>query len=149
MLDSLSPQKRVTAQTPPAFLAHGDADDLVPIQNSRMSDSACKAAKVQDTLVVEPGKNHSFGMDWAWPNALKDWMQKRGLLNNTVSLQGFPEKARSRENRAVVGFAPVKGIYLVRLCRKFDKLMPTWPGIIPGSRELPRQLSEYTTGGYE
>jgi hypothetical protein len=69
-VDSLCNQKWVTAQTPQTFLAHGDADNAVPIQNSRMFDSACKAFHVTDTLIVDPGKGHGYGMNGIWPEVI-------------------------------------------------------------------------------
>lgn len=87
LVDSLSNHKWVTAQTPPTFLAHGDADNVVPIQNSRMFDSACKVFHVPDTLVVDPGKAHGYGMNGIWPEALKNWLKKRGLLEKPVSIE--------------------------------------------------------------
>jgi predicted esterase len=110
-VDSLSNQKWVTAQTPQTFLAHGDADDAVPIQNSRMFDSACKAFNVPDTLVVDPGKGHAYGMNGIWPNALKNWMLKRGLLNKAVGTEHFQTKKRCGENRGILRYSTARGIY--------------------------------------
>ena len=111
-VDSLSNQKWVTSQTPQTFLSHGDGDWVVPIQNSRMFDSACKAFKVPDTLVVEPGKNHGYGMDGLWPDALKNWMLKRGLLTKPVGTEPFQTRKRDSENRCFLRYSPARGIYI-------------------------------------
>jgi len=111
-VDSLSSQKWVTAQTPQTFLAHGDADNTVPIQNSRMFDSACKASKVPDTLVVDPGQGHGYGMNGIWPNALKNWMLKRGLLTKPVVTERFRTKNRFVDNIETVRYSPDRGIYI-------------------------------------
>jgi acetyl esterase/lipase len=113
LVDSLSNQKWVNAQTPPTFLAHGDADNVVPIQNSRMFDSACKAFNVPDTLVVDPGKGHGYGMSGIWPAALKTWMGKRGLLEKTpvqVNREGF--RGKSIVPASYVRYSAGKGFHL-------------------------------------
>jgi acetyl esterase/lipase len=114
LVDSLSNQKWVTAQTPQTFLAHGDADDAVPIQNSRLFDSACKAFQVPDTLVVDPGKGHAYGMAGIWPDALKNWMLKRGLLTKQVGIEQFQAKRRPVEHWGSVRYSPTRGIYFTR-----------------------------------
>jgi acetyl esterase/lipase len=112
LIDSLSNQKRVTAQTPQTFLAHGDADDVVPIQNSRMFDSACKAFNVPDTLVVDPGKGHGYGMNGIWPDALKNWMLKRGLLVKPEGTNEFQVTKRTAENSYPLRYSTTRGMYL-------------------------------------
>jgi acetyl esterase/lipase len=86
LLDSLSNQKQVTAQTPPTFLDHGDADNVVPIQNSQMFDSACKANHVVDTFVVDPGKGHGFGMGGIWPPILISWLKGHGIITKPTAV---------------------------------------------------------------
>jgi acetyl esterase/lipase len=113
-VDSLSNQKWVSAQTPQTFLAHGDADNTVPIQNSRMFDSACKAFNVPDTLVVDPGKGHGYGMWGIWPDALKNWMLKRGLLAKTVGTESVPKDKSPVENKVCLRYSAAKGIFIGR-----------------------------------
>jgi hypothetical protein len=79
-----------------------------------MFDSACKAFKVPDTLVVEPGKNHGYGMDGIWPDALKNWMLKRGLLTKPVGTGPFQAKKRSVESICSMRYSPARGIYIAR-----------------------------------
>ena len=110
-IDSLSNQKWVTEQTPQTFLAHGDADDAVPIENSRMFDSACKAFNVPDTLVVDPGKGHGYGMAGLWPDALKNWMEKRGLLEIPIATERFHATTHRRERSGFMRYSPARGVY--------------------------------------
>ena len=86
LVDSLSNQKWVTTVTPPTFLAHGDQDFVVPIQNSQMFDSALKAKGILDTLVVDPGKAHGYGMAGIWPPILMKWMKAHNLIAPPVGL---------------------------------------------------------------
>jgi acetyl esterase/lipase len=86
LVDSLSNQKWVTPQTPQTFLAIGDADNTVPIQNSRMFDSALVANGVSEELLVEPGKDHGYGMNGNWPTALITWMKARGIIPKPVDI---------------------------------------------------------------
>ncbi len=86
LVDSLSNQKWVTAQTPPTFLAHGDKDFGVPIQNSQMFDSALKAKKIPDTLVVDAGKDHGYGMTGIWPSVLIPWLKAHNLIRSPVDI---------------------------------------------------------------
>ncbi len=123
LVDSLSNQKWVTAQTPQTFLAHGDADFTVPIQNSRMFDSACKAFNVPDTLVVEPGKGHGYGIWGDWPGALKSWMQKRGLLTKSVVVANRPQLLNhSQEKLMSLRYSKGRGITIISTMKHPDAI---------------------------
>ena len=80
LLDTLSNQKWVTPQTPKTFLSHGDADNLVPIQNSRLYDSALRANGVAEKLLVETGKAHGYGLAAMWPDSALAWLKAQGIL---------------------------------------------------------------------
>ncbi|MBN1757537.1 MAG: alpha/beta hydrolase fold domain-containing protein [Chitinispirillaceae bacterium] len=85
LLDSLSSQKWVNSQTPPTFLAHGSADNSVPIQNSMMFDSACAANGVPHKFMTDPGMGHGYGLAGTWPDTLIRWMHDRGITASTGS----------------------------------------------------------------
>lgn len=53
-----SPVSHVHAGAPPFHLAHGDADDAVPLAQSEALASALRAARVDVELVVEPDAGH-------------------------------------------------------------------------------------------
>lgn len=111
--DSLSNQKSVTAQTPPTFLAHGNADNVVPIENSSMFDSAYRAFHVPNTFVVDPGKAHGYGMDGIWPGALKNWMLNPGLLPEVrVHAKQMRQSKEIVQERMSPRYSVIKGIYL-------------------------------------
>lgn len=72
----VSPAYHVTSDDPPTFIMHGDADVLVPLQQSKLIIEKFKEAGVSCELIVKPGKAHG------WPEigqdvpALADWFDK-------------------------------------------------------------------------
>jgi dipeptidyl aminopeptidase/acylaminoacyl peptidase len=45
---------------PPILLIHGDADKLVPPQQSELFKAKCEELKVPVTLLIRPGKAHGW-----------------------------------------------------------------------------------------
>jgi len=81
----LSPEKQVTAKTPPCFLMH-TFEDGVSAENSIDFYSALKKVNVPAELhVYEKGK-HGYGLGLkdpvlkSWPERLTDWLKVRGML---------------------------------------------------------------------
>lgn len=74
--EAISPILGISKETPPTLIIHGDADLLVPIQQSQRYIEKLKAAGVPCELVVRPGKAHG------WPGIEKDgdllaaWFEK-------------------------------------------------------------------------
>lgn len=50
----------VTPDYPPTMLIHGDADQAVPVEQSRQMAESLRAAEVEYELIVVPGVGHSF-----------------------------------------------------------------------------------------
>ncbi len=81
----LSPEIRVTASTPPSFLAHAHDDPVTPL-NSIAYYTALKTAGVSAELHIYSTGGHGFGMrpgphpNSEWPRRRADWMRDRGLL---------------------------------------------------------------------
>jgi acetyl esterase/lipase len=72
----ISPIYHITAHTPPTLIVHGDADNLVPIQQAETFVAKCKEAGVPAELVVEKGAGHggpAFGKD---VRLVADWFDK-------------------------------------------------------------------------
>lgn len=63
---AISPVTHVSADDPPTLIIHGDADFLVPIQQSEEVLAKLKAAGVETKLVVKKGAGHG------WPDLVKD-----------------------------------------------------------------------------
>jgi acetyl esterase/lipase len=69
----ISPIHHVSPDDAPTLILHGDADKLVPLQQSQAIVDRLKAAGVEAKLVVKPGAGHGWltmGQDMA---ALADW----------------------------------------------------------------------------
>src|SRR5690606_34676144 len=83
---SLSNDTQVTANTPPTFLFHTNADTSVPPENSVLVYLALRKAGVPAEMhIFEPGP-HGVGLALndpvlnAWPPLLSQWLRARGLL---------------------------------------------------------------------
>ncbi len=86
MLEELSNELRVTAQTPPAFLFTTSEDTTVPPENSLAFYLALHKAGVPAELHVFEKGPHGVGLDLGdvalgeWPKLLANWLRGRGLL---------------------------------------------------------------------
>lgn len=84
LLEQLSNEKQVTAETPPAFLAHAKTDRVVPSEHSARFTAACTAHNVPVDYFELPRGAHGLGCgkgaEWeAWQTACSDWFKTRGL----------------------------------------------------------------------
>lgn len=72
----LSPIYSVSPDDPPTFIIHGDADKVVPIQQSKSMIERLNQEKVINKFIIMPGKGHG----WADPSAelkqFADWFEK-------------------------------------------------------------------------
>ena len=78
-------EKRVDANTPPAFIVHGQADDVVPVENSLMYYSRLIESGVKSELQVYDSPKHGFCF---FGESLKehDWLDPeiRSALNASL-----------------------------------------------------------------
>jgi acetyl esterase/lipase len=87
LVESLSNELQVTAQTPPTFLFHTTTDTTVPPENSALFYLALRKAGVPAELHIYERGPHGVGLastDEAlsnWPARLAAWLRIRGLLN--------------------------------------------------------------------
>jgi acetyl esterase/lipase len=87
LVESLSNELQVTAQTPPTFLFHTTADATVPVENSVLFYLALRKAGVAAEMHIYERGPHGLGLaplDEAlssWPERLANWMRVHGLLN--------------------------------------------------------------------
>ena len=72
----ISPAQQVTAKSAPTLIIHGDADELVPIQQAQLVIDKMKEAKVPCELVTKPGAGHGWGHLIEDMNVLADWFDK-------------------------------------------------------------------------
>lgn len=81
-----SPDRQVSASTPPCFLVHAEDDQTVPVANTLRMRAALKAAGVAvETHIFEEG-GHGFGLRLArgkpaeaWPELFLAWAKRHGL----------------------------------------------------------------------
>jgi acetyl esterase/lipase len=86
LMQSLSNELQVTAQTPPTFLFHTTEDKTVPVENSVLFYLALRRAGVAAEMHLFERGPHGVGLalrDPAlemWPQLLANWLRVRGLL---------------------------------------------------------------------
>ena len=54
---------------PPLLVLHGDADQIIPVQNGKELAQEAKALGAKVDLVIYPGESHGFGARWDDKNA--------------------------------------------------------------------------------
>lgn len=87
---SLSTDTQVTADAPPTFLFHTNADTAVPPENSILFYMALRKAGVPAELHIFESGPHGVGLAMndpalqAWPPLLATWFRSRGLLSPPV-----------------------------------------------------------------
>ncbi|MBX9789050.1 MAG: alpha/beta hydrolase [Pirellulales bacterium] len=83
-MGKISPARLVTGKEPPMLLIHGDADLLVPLQQSQVMLEALKKAGVPCELIVKKGGGHP----WATINEevaiATDWMDRQLRAQETA-----------------------------------------------------------------
>jgi acetyl esterase/lipase len=86
LVELLSNEKQVTAETPPTFLFHTNEDSGVPPENSVLFYLALRKAGVPAELHIYERGRHGVGLAptdlvlSSWPRRLADWLYSRGLL---------------------------------------------------------------------
>jgi acetyl esterase/lipase len=86
LVEDLSNDQRVTAQTPPTFLFHTTADATVPVENSVRFYMALRKAGVPAEMHIFQNGPHGVGLAptdatlSAWGGLLANWLRERGLL---------------------------------------------------------------------
>jgi len=71
----LSNEKQVTAETPPAFIAHSFTDPVVPIANSDAYVAALEKANVPVVYLRGPYGGHGFGLTDKWGPQCIAWLR--------------------------------------------------------------------------
>ena len=69
----ISPIYDVSKDTPPTLIIHGDADQLVPIQQSKIMIDKLKGAKVPCELSIRAGKGHGWMDAQSDLQKMADW----------------------------------------------------------------------------
>jgi acetyl esterase/lipase len=90
ILKKISPISHVTADDPPTLLIHGDADELVPLQQSQSILARFKEVGVPAELVVKKGAGHGWLTMAADLKTCGDWYD-RYLRAKTPAVEKKPE----------------------------------------------------------
>jgi acetyl esterase/lipase len=77
LLKQISPAHLVTPKTPPFLLIHGDADPVVPLQQSERMLAALKQAGVPAELIVKHGGGHPWFTIHEEVKVVADWFDKQ------------------------------------------------------------------------
>jgi dipeptidyl aminopeptidase/acylaminoacyl peptidase len=86
MVWRLSTELAVTAETPPTFLFHTNADPGVPAENSVFYYLALRRYGVPAEMHIYQEGRHGVGLAQkdevlsSWPARLKDWLKVRGVV---------------------------------------------------------------------
>jgi dipeptidyl aminopeptidase/acylaminoacyl peptidase len=86
LVEALSAEKRVTAETPPTFLLHTTEDTAVPVQNSLLFYAALAKQGVPAELHVFEKGRHGLGLAQedpamrAWPAQCITWLQGQRII---------------------------------------------------------------------
>jgi acetyl esterase/lipase len=101
IVKEMSPIYHVNEGDAPALIMHGDADDLVPLQQSEIIIERFKQAGVPAELVVKKGAGHGV-----WPSmliqdfgAFADWFDKH-LLEDEAESDAKPREEKPAEQVA-------------------------------------------------
>jgi acetyl esterase/lipase len=76
-IKQISPARLVTAESPPFLLIHGDADPVVPLQQSETMRAALEAAGVPADLIVKPGGSHPWPTIHEEVAVLANWFDRQ------------------------------------------------------------------------
>jgi acetyl esterase/lipase len=87
LINQLSAELHVTAQTPPTFLAHAKTDSVVPVEHSAMFYAALKSHGVAAEFLELPTGEHGLGCgnsdEWRqWQTRCHAWLRVRGLTRD-------------------------------------------------------------------
>jgi acetyl esterase/lipase len=72
---SLSSEKQVTKDTPPAFIAHSTTDHTVPVANSDAYAAALMKFNIPVVYLRGPYGGHGFGLTNAWSGQCIAWLK--------------------------------------------------------------------------
>ncbi len=72
----VSPLYAVSADDPPTLIIHGDADRLVPLQQSESIIAKLKEAKVPNDLIIAKGKGHGWSDMSPEKEKMADWFDR-------------------------------------------------------------------------
>jgi acetyl esterase/lipase len=121
----ISPARLVQSKQPPFLIIHGDADPLVPLQQSQIFVEALQKAGGEAQLIVKHGGGHPWRTINEEVTVMADWLDKRVSANPIPEIKAphAPSKTkRTYEQQQDVVFGEDDGAVLV-----MDVFTPTGP----------------------
>lgn len=85
LIDAMSAEKRVTNDTPPAFIFHTADDQAVPVENAILYASALRRHGVPFEMHIYEKGRHGVGLAESdpvlrtWPGRCADWLATKGF----------------------------------------------------------------------
>lgn len=131
LVELMSNEKQVNAETPPSFLFHTGEDTGVPPENNVLFYLALRKHKVPAELHIYQKGQHGLGLGTgspvlnSWGNRLEDWLRTNGLLTQRarLPLEGEITIDGSPITRGWITFTP-----------KDNPNAPTIPGYLRNSK---------------
>ncbi len=123
LVDSLSNEKQVADNTPPAFLFHSKDDGVVPIRNSKAYYDSCLKKGVPASFMIFDKGGHGYGMADGkegaaldpvlntWCDSSVKWLDKQGLFKPKTT--ALIPSARGHLNRSAprdLSVLPLQGL---------------------------------------
>ncbi len=93
-LKKVSPARLVTSDFPPILLIHGDADLLVPLQQSKKMLKVLQDAGVEAKLIIKPGGGHP------WPTIHEEVAVAADWIDEHLGVKPAAEEAASKTKPA-------------------------------------------------
>ena len=72
---------------PPLLVLHGDADQIIPVQNGKELAAEAKAVGAKVDLVIYPGESHGFGARWDDKNATDAFNRAAAFLKRELQVK--------------------------------------------------------------
>ena len=121
----LSPIDHVTADLPPVLIIHGDADTLVPLDQSERFAERARAVGREVRLEVRPGKKHG------WPTMALDVLRMADWFDEYLGRRASARQPVVVVVEDVLGRSPV-------LDREARPGLGEWPEGRPGAAQVGR-----------
>lgn len=89
LAEAMSLEKRVTKETPPAFIWHTFEDGLVPVENSMLFASALRKQDIPFELHIYPNGAHGLSLSKEETKSCKYPMKEQPECQNWISMAGI------------------------------------------------------------
>jgi carboxymethylenebutenolidase len=81
------PLGQAAKRFPPLLVLHGDADQIIPVENGKQLAAEAKALGAKVDLVIYPGESHGFGARWDDKNATDAFNRAAAFLKRELQVK--------------------------------------------------------------